>query len=67
LDRGALPPVPPQHHPIHYDARAMRNRPRKSSTRVTLVLLGAVALAVCGDSEPDTARALVQWILAGAR
>jgi hypothetical protein len=41
LDRGALPQVPPQHDPIHHDARAMRNRPCKSSTRVTLVLLGA--------------------------
>jgi len=35
-----------------YDARAMRNRTRKSSARVTLVLLGAAAIAGCGDSGP---------------
>lgn len=31
----------------------MRNRTRKSSARVTLVLLGAAAIAGCGDSGPS--------------
>lgn len=37
------------------DARAMRHRTRKSSTHVTLVLLGAATLAGCGNSGPDSA------------
>jgi hypothetical protein len=32
----------------------MRNRTRKSSARVTLVLLGAAAIAGCGDSGLST-------------
>ena len=33
----------------------MRHRTRKSSTHVTLVLLGAATLAGCGSSGPDSA------------
>jgi hypothetical protein len=33
----------------------MRHRTRKSSTHVTLVLLGAAALAGCGNSAQDSA------------
>jgi hypothetical protein len=44
----------PRYRRVRYDAQAMRNRPRKSSAHVTLVLLGAAALAGCGSStEPS--------------
>jgi hypothetical protein len=36
----------------------MAARPRKSSARVTLVLLGAAALAGCGDAPPESRRDL---------
>jgi len=42
-------------HGFRYDACAMFVRPRKSSTQVTLVLLGAAALAGCGDAGQDVA------------
>jgi uncharacterized protein YgiB involved in biofilm formation len=45
-----------------YDARksatGMSTRPRKSSARITLVLLGAAALASCGQEESTLRRDL---------
>jgi uncharacterized protein YgiB involved in biofilm formation len=46
--RGAV--LVPRPGRLRYYARAMRTRSRKSSARVTLVLLGAAALAGCGSS-----------------
>jgi len=47
---------------MRYDARkaatGMSTRPRKSSARVTLVLLGAAALASCGQQESTLRRDL---------
>ncbi len=42
---------------FRYHARTMRSRPRRSSAQVVLVLLGAAAIAGCGDSGPDSGAA----------
>jgi len=59
FDCGDRASVPPPCSGVRYDARAMPDRPRKSSTRITLVLLGAAALAgACNapDSGPRRAQ-----------